>query len=148
MYYASLAGNYVGRIDTATGEASVLEPPTPNQGARRAWSDSQGRVWVAQWNAGQVAVYDPTTETWREWPLPGENPAAYAVYVDEQDGVWLTDFGEDAVVRFDPETESFESFDLPTAGAQIRQLLGRPGEVWGAASALDTLVRFSFTVAE
>ena len=94
VYYASLAGSYVGRIDTATGEATVLEPPTPNQGARRVWSDSQGRVWVAEWNAGQVAVYNPATETWREWPLPGENSAAYAVYVDEQDRVWLTDFGE------------------------------------------------------
>lgn len=148
VYYASLAGSYVGRIDTATGEATVLEPPTPNQGARRVWSDSQGRVWVAEWNAGQVAVYDPATEVWREWPLPGENPAAYAVYVDAQDDVWLTDFGEDAVVRFDSQTETFESFELPTAGAQVRQLLGRPGEVWGAASAADKLVRLAFTVEE
>jgi virginiamycin B lyase len=46
VYYASLAGNYVGRIDTATGKTTVLEPPTPQQGARRVWSDSTGRVWV------------------------------------------------------------------------------------------------------
>ena len=144
VFYASLAGSYLGHIDTTTGEVTVLEPPTPNQGARRVWSDSAGRIWVAEWNAGQVAVYDPATETWREWPLPGDNPAAYAVYVDEQDKVWLTDFGEDVVVRFDPETETFESFELPTAGAQVRQLLGRPGEVWGAASSADKLVRFSF----
>ena len=144
VFYASLAGSYLGHIDTTTGEVTVLEPPTPNQGARRVWSDSAGRIWVAEWNAGQVAVYDPATETWREWPLPGDNPAAYAVYVDEQDKVWLTDFGGDVVVRFDPETETFESFELPTAGAQVRQLLGRPGEVWGAASSADKLVRFSF----
>lgn len=144
VYYASLAGSYVGHIDTATGEVTVLEPPTPDQGARRVWSDSQGRIWVAEWNAGQVAVYDPATETWREWALPGDNPAAYAVYVDEQNDVWLTDFGEDTLVRFDPETETFESFVYPTAGAQVRQLLGRPGEVWGAGSATDTLIRLSF----
>ena len=144
VYYASLAGSYVGHVNTTTGEVTVLEPPTPNQGARRVWSDSAGRIWVAEWNAGQVAVYDPATETWREWPLPGDHPAAYAVYVDEQDKVWLTDFGGDVVVRFDPETETFESFELPTAGAQVRQLLGRPGEVWGAASAANKLVRFSF----
>ena len=148
VYYASLAGSYVGRINTATGEVTVLEPPTPNQGARRVWSDSQGRIWVAEWNAGQVARYDPDADAWREWRLPGDNPAAYAVYVDEQDKVWLTDFGGDAVVRFDPETETFESFKLPTTGAQVRQLLGRPGEVWGAASAADKLVRFSFGTEE
>ena len=148
VYYASLAGSYVGRINTATGEVTVLEPPTPNQGARRVWSDSQGRIWVAEWNAGQVAVYDPDADAWREWRLPGDNPAAYAVYVDEQDKVWLTDFGGDAVVRFDPEAETFESFKLPTEGAQVRQLLGRPGEVWGTASAADKLVRFSFGTEE
>src|SRR5215207_10087522 len=58
IYYASLANSYIGRIDPQTGEATVLEPPTSSQGARRVWSDSQGRVWVSEWNAGQVAVYD------------------------------------------------------------------------------------------
>ena len=29
------------------------------QGARRVWSDSRGRIWVSEWNAGQVARYDP-----------------------------------------------------------------------------------------
>lgn len=87
-----------------------------------------------------MAVFDPATNAWREWKLPGDSPAAYAVYVDEHDKVWLTDFGGDAVVRFDPETETFRSFTLPTVGAQVRQLLGRPGEVWGAASAADKLV--------
>jgi len=43
-------------------------------------------------------------------------------------------------VRFDPPTESFESFPLPDPGAAVRQLLGRPGELWGAESALDRLV--------
>ena len=59
VYYASLAGSYLGRIDLRTGEATVLEPPTPGQGARRAWSDSRGRIWISEWNAGKVGMYDP-----------------------------------------------------------------------------------------
>src|SRR5215216_4613758 len=82
VYYASLANSYVGRIDPQTNQATVLEPPTSNQGARRVWSDSRGRVWVSEWNAGQVAVYDPAKDSWREWKLPGNGPQAYAVYVD------------------------------------------------------------------
>ena len=65
---------------------------------------------------------------------------AYAVYVDDEDIVWLTDFGANAIVRFDPATEAFTSFALPDADAAVRQLLGRPGEVWGAESGLDRLV--------
>jgi virginiamycin B lyase len=140
VYYASLANSYVGRIDLQSGEASVLEPPTPGQGARRVWSDSQGRIWMSEWNAGQVAVYDPSDGSWREWPLPGERPQAYAVYVDEQDMVWLSDFGGNALVRFDPQADAFTVFPLPSAGAGVRQLLGRPGEVWGAESGADKLV--------
>lgn len=103
VYYASLAGSYVGRIDIETGEAAVLEPPTPDQGARRVWSDSQGRIWVSEWNAGQVAVYDPSSSRWREWKLPNPGARACAVYVDEDDLIWLSDFGANAVVRFDPD---------------------------------------------
>jgi virginiamycin B lyase len=140
VYYASLAGNYVDRINTTTGEATVLEPPTPQQGARRVWSDSTRRIWVSEWNARQLAVFDPASEKWREWRLPGPNPQAYAVYVDDHDQVWVSDFGANALVRFDPQTETFTSYQLPGPASNVRQILGRPGEVWGAASALDQLV--------
>jgi virginiamycin B lyase len=140
VYYASLAGNHVARIDTASGAATVIEPPTPRQGARRVWADSKGRVWVSEWNAGKLGVYDPGTGKWREWRLPGESPKAYAVYVDETDKVWVSDFGANALVRFDPEAEAFRVFPLPSAGARVRQILGRKGEVWGAESGADRLV--------
>ena len=72
--------------------------------------------------------------------MPGSGPQAYAVYVDERDGVWLSDFGANALVRFDPDAEEFFSLALPDAGAAVRQLHGRPGEVWGAMSGVDKLV--------
>jgi virginiamycin B lyase len=140
VWYASLAGSHIARIDRETGAATVVEPPTSEQGARRVWSDSTGRIWVAEWNAGQLGLYDPSTGVWREWLLPGHDPQAYAVYVDDRDIVWLTDFGANAIVRFDPATERFESIELPSADAAVRQLHGRPGELWGAESAVDKLV--------
>jgi virginiamycin B lyase len=85
VWYASLAGNHIARVDPATGQATVIEPPTPGQGARRIWSDS--------------------------------------------------------LVRFDPATEAFSSHPLPDNPGNVRQILGRPGEVWGAESAADALVR-------
>jgi len=140
VYYASLAGSYVGQINSQTNEVSILEPPTPGQGARRVWSDSHGRIWVSEWNAGQVAVYDPSDDSWREWKLPGNRPQAYAIYVDEQDIIWLSDFGSNSIVRFDPTLEQFTVYELPTPNAGVRQLLGRTGEIWGAESATDKLV--------
>ena len=140
VYFASLAGNYVARIDLQTGKATVLEPPTQNQGARRVWPDSHGRLWVTEWNVGQLAVYEPISKVWKEKRLPGNNPQPYAVYVDDKDIVWLSDFGANALLRFDPLQQKFQIFSLPTPGANVRQILGRPGEVWGAESGTDKLV--------
>jgi virginiamycin B lyase len=140
VWYASLAGSHIARIDVRSGRARVVEPPTPGQGARRIWPDSHGRLWVSEYNAGRLGRYDPRTGRWREWRLPGDAPMPYAVYVDGRDTVWLSDFGEDALLRFDPRTERFTAIRLPTADAAVRQLLGRAGEVWGAESAADRLV--------
>ncbi len=140
IYYASLAGSHIARVDIETGEASIIEPPTAGQGARRVWVDSQDRIWVSEWESGQVALYDPATEEWQEWKLPGDRPRAYAVYVDACDVVWLSDFGANALVSFEPDSETFTTYTLPTADAAVRQILGRPGEIWGAESAVDKLV--------
>ena len=142
IYYASLAGSYVGRIDTDSGEVKVLEPPTPDQGARRVWSDSKGRIWVSEWVSGNLSRYDPESEHWQTWKLPGSGPRAYAVYVDFQDKVWVSDFGANAMLRFDPETEKFQAFPSSRDDASVRQILGREGEVWAPESSTDTLVRY------
>jgi virginiamycin B lyase len=139
VYYASLAGSHIARIETRTGRARVLQPPTRGQGARRVWSDSKGRIWISEWNVGKVGRYEPRARRWREWRLPG-SAQPYAVYVDNRDVVWLTDFAANAIVRFDPRTLRFRVVRLPTPGASVRQLLGRPGEVWGAESGADKLV--------
>jgi virginiamycin B lyase len=140
VYYVSLAGSHLAQVELDTGAAAILEPPTPGQGARRVWADSQGRLWISEWNAAQVGVYNPGTGEWREWRLPGQNPQPYAVYVDDQDQVWLSDFGSNALVHFDPVEETFNVIELPSSPANVRQILGRPGEVWGAESGVDKLV--------
>ena len=75
VYYASLAGSHIARIDTKTGTATVIEPPTPQQGARRVWADSSSRIWVSEWLSGQGSLYDPKLNTWRAWTAPGGQPA-------------------------------------------------------------------------
>ena len=143
VWWCSLAGSFIARIDIATGDSQVVEPPTPQQGARRVWSDSRGRIWVSEWHSGNLSMHDPAARSWKTWRLPGERPRAYAVYVDESDIVWVADWGANATLSFDPKTEKFESYAMPREPANVRQILGRRGEVWLPESAHEhiTVIR-------
>jgi virginiamycin B lyase len=140
VWYASLAGDHIAKIDTVSGDAVMVPPPKPGVNPRRVWSDSKGMIWASFWTTGEVGRYDPNTKSWKVWPLPNSKSGCYAIYVDNRDKVWLSDFTANAIVHFDPDTEKFESFASTRPHANVRQLLGRPGEVWGAESGLDRLV--------
>lgn len=145
VWWCSLAGSFIAHIDRKSGESTLVEPPTPGQGARRVWSDSRGRIWVSEWNSGQLSVHDPLSKSWRAWKLPGANPRAYAVYVDERDKVWVSDFGANAMVRFDPQSEKFDAvLKFPREAANVRQILGRPGEVWLPESGTEQISVIKF----
>jgi len=140
VWYASLAGDHIARIDTASGAVTVVDPPKPGVGPRRVWSDSKGILWVSFWHSGEIGRYDPGAKTWQTFALPKSKSGCYSVYVDEKDKVWVTDFIANAILRFDPATEKFESFPSNKRGAAVRQMLGRIGEAWGAESGTDRLV--------
>jgi virginiamycin B lyase len=140
VWYVSLAGDHIAQIDTATGAVTVFEPPRKGVGPRRVWSDSKGILWASLWNSGEVGRFDPAAGTWKTWQLPNIKRGCYSVYVDDKDKVWLTDFTSNAIVRFDPATEKFEAFPSTMPGANVRQMLGRPGEAWGGESGTDRLV--------
>ena len=144
VYYASLAGSHIAKLDSQTGKATVIEPPTPRQGARRVWSDSKGNIWVSEWNSGNLSRYEPKTGKWSAWRAPGDDPHLYAVYVDETDKVWASEWSAQAMLRFDPATEKFESFRSKSGRANVRQIHGRKGEVWTPESASDKVVVYRY----
>ena len=143
VWWCSLAGSFIAKFDRRSGDSTVVEPPTKDQGARRVWSDSRGRIWVSEWVSGNLSMYDPAAKKWGVWKPPGDNPHTYAVYVDARDQVWISEWTSNVVARFDPGTERFQAFALPRANANVRQILGRPGEVWLPESGTEhiTVVR-------
>jgi virginiamycin B lyase len=90
---------------------------------------------------GRLALYEPATGTWREWHAPHPNAHVYAVWVDENDAPWISEWSEGALLRFDPATGKFERATAAGGYANVRQILGRHGETWGAESGSDRLVR-------
>jgi virginiamycin B lyase len=54
--------------------------------------------------------------------------------------VWASDFGSNSLVRLDPVLGVIDVFPLPHDPGNVRQILGRPGEVWAAESAADSVL--------
>src|SRR6185369_3468113 len=145
VWWCSLARSFIAHIDRRTGDSKIVEPPTKNQRARRVCSASKGRLQDSEWNSGNLSMHDPQGGTWRQWKLPGSSPKVYAVYVDERDMPWVSEWSGNAVYSFDPRTEKFERYGMPRDSANVRQILGRPGEVWLPESGTEhiTVIRTS-----
>ena len=76
VWYASLAGDHIAKIDTVSGDALMVAPPKPGVGPRRIWSDSKGLLWVSFWNTGEVGRFDPSTKRGRSGRCRTAAPAA------------------------------------------------------------------------
>ena len=141
IWYVSLAGSHLAKVDRADGSIEVIEPPHENAQLRRVWADSQGELWITGWNSGKLYRYRPASAEWTTFDLPGEKPQAYAVYVDARDDVWVTDFASNNTLVFDIATEKWIA-TIPGSGpnAQVRQILGRGDEVYLPESGTDRLM--------
>jgi len=54
VFFASLAGSYLGHIDVEDCAVIVLEPPVPRQGAPRICADTRGELRIRGWNSGYL----------------------------------------------------------------------------------------------
>ncbi len=130
VWYASLAGDYIGMIDRQTGNVTVVDPPRKGAGPRRIWSDSKGILWSSFWHAGGVGRYDPVKKLWTHYPMPQSKSGTYSVYVDDKDRVWATDWMANAIQRFDPVSEPIKASRATSAAptsARCSAVRARPG---------------------
>ncbi len=140
VWYVSLAGSHLARVDRADGSVKLIEPPDEGAGLRRVWADSKGDLWISGWNGGKLYRYRPASGQWDQWKLPGDAPRAYAVYVDARDDVWVSNWGTNSTLRFEPDSEQFTAFPGSASGANVRQILGRGNEIYLPESGLDRLM--------
>ncbi|MBA2722920.1 MAG: hypothetical protein H0U56_08480 [Methylibium sp.] len=136
------------RHGSAGKSGAVLAAGHGRTGIHDVATTPDGGVWFSAQRSGHLGWFDPKIGRTELIALrkgssphgviqgpdkaawPGDAPKTYVVYVDERDKVWLSDFGGNAALRFDPEAEKFERFAFPREATNIRQILGRAGEVW------------------
>ncbi len=140
IYYSSLAGSHLGKVNRVDGSVTMIEPPDEGAGLRRVWADSAGDLWASGWNNGKLYRYRPTSGEWDQWQLPADGARNYAIYVDERDWVWMSDFTSNNTYVFDPANESFTAIAGSGPDAAVRQILGRANEIYLPESGLDRVM--------
>jgi len=90
-------------------------------------NDPQGNVWFAQVNTGNIAKFDPRTETFTEyenevWP-EGARSMIWGMDYSPDGSIWFTDEAHDSVWRFSIEEENYQQLDFPSDGDSLPQRL-------------------------
>ena len=75
----------IGRIDAKTEKVTQWSPPTQGTPQRLA-IDSDGIVWFGERTGNKIGRFDPKTETFKEYPLPGPAATPYAIIVGKDNG--------------------------------------------------------------
>jgi virginiamycin B lyase len=120
----------LGRVDARTGELKMWELPTKSY-LRRVEIDSQGIAWVGQYDAGQLARFDPATETFKEYKLPGPLATPYAMGIDRNDRVWYSSHDMDTVGVLDPATGKVTEYPTPYPENTLKEFfLDAQGRLW------------------
>lgn len=112
----------IGVFDPKTEDYKTYQLPTAMSGPRRGQIDDQNRLWVAQFYAGQVAMFDADTGEMKEYPLingakpfTAPYPEPYATSVDNKNGfVWTNDFSSSRIYRLDIATGRMTEYMTPS----------------------------------
>jgi len=127
VWFSSFGEQNLGKLDPGTGK--VTEFPIPEHkpgfptGLLGLRPDAEGNLWFGNMYQATIAKFDSRTESFKYWPLEGEEniDAAQINMVSPQssaiDGkVWAQNNGFAGIHRLDVATGKFETFE-PFKGA-------------------------------
>ena len=118
---------------TKNGVVSKFSPPTKGR-PQRLQLDSDGVVWFTERSGAKIGRFDPKTETFKEFPLPGPSPSPYALGIDRNQMIWYASHEQDMLNRLDPKTGEVTEYPFPHSEASIRELfLDSQGRMWYAS---------------
>jgi streptogramin lyase len=102
-------------------------------------------VWFTESNATKLGRFDPSNDTFKEYPVPGFGDM-WGMTIDNQGNIWLTQYslkgsvspggtvapgGTGRLIRFNPTNGNFTVINISTPGAfPFRVTTDSEGKVW------------------
>jgi virginiamycin B lyase len=129
---------------TKDGVLSKFYPPTKGK-PQRLQVDSDGVVWFSERRGGKIGRFDPSTETFKEFPLPGPEPSPYAIGIDRDHMIWYSSHEQDTLNRLDPGNGEVVEYPYPHSEISMREFfLDSQGRMWYASSVNNKVGYFYF----
>ncbi|HEY5735165.1 MAG TPA: lyase [Nitrosopumilus sp.] len=121
---AQFCGSSVAKSTDYVREFSI---PTLCTNPLAIVTDYDGNVWFAETNTGNIAKFDPTTETFTEydnslWP-PGGRSMMWGIDYAPDGSLWYTDESFDSVWKFSTLDETYDRLAYPSEGNSLPQKL-------------------------
>jgi streptogramin lyase len=132
----------IGRIKD--GVLSKFSPPTKGK-PQRLTIDEEGMVWFTERRGNKLGRFDPKTETFKEFPLPGPEASPYAIGIDRDHMIWYSSHEQDTLNRFDPKTGDVIEYPYPHSEISMREFfLDHKGRMWYASSVNNKIGYFYY----
>jgi virginiamycin B lyase len=109
----------------STNYVKEFSIPTPCTNPLSIVTDYDGNAWFTQTNTGNVAKFDPVTETFTEYQNPlwpeGARSMMWGIDYAPDGSVWFTDESYDSVWKFSTIDEKYERLAYPSEGNSLPQ---------------------------
>jgi len=133
----------IGRI-SKDGVLTKFYPPTKGK-PQRIELDAEGMVWFSERRGNKIGRFDPNTETFKEFPLPGPEASPYAIGIDRNQMIWYSSHEQDTLGRLDPKTGEVIEYPYPHSEISMREFfLDSQGRMWYASSVNNKIGYFYF----
>ncbi|MFQ5440162.1 MAG: lyase [Nitrosopumilaceae archaeon] len=94
-----------------------FEVPTPCAQPLSIITDSDGNIWFAQTNTGNLAMFDPVSEEFIEYQnemwSSDRATMMWGIFYTPDDEIWFTDEANDFLWKFSIPEKKYSKFDFP-----------------------------------
>jgi virginiamycin B lyase len=152
VFFCGMNGNYVGVLDTLSGEFQRFELPNPAN-PHSLLVDPAGIVWYTGNRGGHIGRLDPATGQVTTFPMPDSAARdPHSLVRDAAGDIWFTAQGSNFVGKLTVATGAIRLVRVPTPRARPYGIaVDRTGRPWVAlfgTNRIATVDPASFTLRE
>ena len=105
--------------------------------------DSHDKVWFCEYALGKITRFDPTTEKFTQYPVPGIS-SLRGLDIDKGGNLWFGNFLGHKLGKLNTNTGKMQQFQPPTRhAAPYGVLVAKDGTVWFTDSAGNQVTSFN-----